>query len=100
MARLKTLGNRVQMAPARVQSQTIEAVRISGRKLQERRLKIWAKSPSCARCGRLTVYPGGFELDHIVPLYKGGMDTEDNCQVLCSGDKGCHARKTIMDMSI
>jgi 5-methylcytosine-specific restriction protein A len=72
--------------------------RIRGRKLQQRRLRVWSQNPHCARCGVLTAYPHGFELDHKVSLEKGGSDTEDNCQVLCAGKDGCHAKKTAEDM--
>lgn len=71
---------------------------MTGRRLQDRRLRVWSRDPRCARCGRLTDYPGGFELDHCVPLFQGGEDTEDNCQILCSGPDGCHARKTLQDL--
>lgn len=72
--------------------------RIRGRALQARRLRVWTAGPNCKRCGRLTRYPDGFELDHVVPLCKGGEDTDDNCQVLCTGVNGCHARKTADDI--
>lgn len=78
--------------------------RMAGRKLQERRLRVWSKTPCCVMCGRLTAYPHGFELDHIKSLDHGGPDTEDNCQVLCverdeHGNKtGCHVKKTAKDM--
>lgn len=42
--------------------------RIRGRALQARRLRVWTADPTCKRCGRLTRFPDGFELDHIVPL--------------------------------
>ncbi|MNE68080.1 HNH endonuclease [compost metagenome] len=51
-------------------------------------------------------YPGGFELDHKVPLFQGGADTDENCQILCvrfevvegrSVKAGCHAEKTQAD---
>ncbi|HBO1489874.1 TPA: HNH endonuclease, partial [Pseudomonas aeruginosa] len=51
-----------------------------------------------AMCGKLCDFPSGFELDHNVPLFKGGEDTEENCQVLCSGPDGCHAKKTNADL--
>ncbi|MGQ7956392.1 HNH endonuclease [Pseudomonas sp. SP16.1] len=79
---------------------------MTGRKLQERRLKVWARNPNCAQCGKLCDFPAGFELDHKVPLHQGGEDTEANCQVLCvryetiNGQLvkvGCHARKTAQD---
>lgn len=72
--------------------------RMAGRKLQDRRLRVWAAADGmCAGCGRVTSYPAGFELDHRVPLHHGGADTEANCQVLCNGPDGCHARKTAAD---
>jgi 5-methylcytosine-specific restriction protein A len=72
--------------------------RIRGRKLQQRRLSVWSRDPHCARCRRLVAYPNGFELDHIRSLDAGGPDTEDNTQVLCSGEDGCHRKKTAEDM--
>ena len=71
---------------------------MAGRKLQARRLRIWGKDPYCVECGKLTLYPAGFELDHKVPLHQGGADTDENCQVLCNGPDGCHERKTARDM--
>lgn len=70
--------------------------RLRGRKLQARRLRVWTANPYCAcGCGRLTEYPDGFQLDHKVPLYKGGEDTDENCQVLTPE---CHDKKTMQDM--
>jgi 5-methylcytosine-specific restriction endonuclease McrA len=46
-------------------------------------------------CGKLTDYPSGFHLDHVVPLYKGGLDVDSNLQVL---DPACHDKKTLKDM--
>lgn len=70
--------------------------RMRGRKLQERRLRLWKKNPNCAKCGRLTDYPNGFALDHRVPLFKGGEDKDSNCQVLCITP--CHEDKTNEDL--
>jgi len=50
------------------------------------------------------MFPGGFELDHKTPLYLGGADSDENCQLLCveigaDGRKaGCHIDKTAEDM--
>lgn len=77
--------------------------RITGRRLQARRLAVWKREPTCAVCGRVVDYPRGFELDHKVPLFMGGEDIEANCQVLCvrfelvGGQRvkvGCHVTKT------
>lgn len=45
----------------------------------------------CAKCGVLGTDPLAFDVDHIVPLSRGGEDTAENCQVLCVP---CHRRKT------
>ena len=75
--------------------------RARGRSRQEARLRIWLRhGPRCAGCGELVdITPGTtrpFELDHIVPLWQGGEDTDANRQCLCvtyeaKGAKaGCH----------
>ena len=80
---------------------------MTGRRLQDRRLRLWTADPHCAECGRLVDYPNGFELDHITPLFMGGEDVDDNCQVLCVDvdivdgrvvKVGCHASKTAEDL--
>lgn len=69
--------------------------RLRGRALQARRLRKWTEAGGlCATCGGLTEYPKGFELDHRVPLFKGGPDTEDNLQILCIED---HLIKSISE---
>ncbi len=101
MPRLTTMQPRVsEVQQARVPVDTTAQRRMTGRALQARRLRIWASSPRCAGCGRLTRFPDGFELDHKVALFAGGADEDANCQVLCvsideAGRKaGCHADKT------
>ena len=107
MGRLKTLPPRLQPAPSRQLATTnVSERRITGRKLQSRRLSMWTRDPHCAGCGRVVAYPGGFELDHVVPLHLGGDDDESNCQLLCVHFEvrdgalvklGCHADKTRAD---
>ena len=71
---------------------------MTGRALQERRLRIWSQDPHCAGCGRL-VAMHEFELDHKVALVNGGADTDENCQVLCIVEPdACHHRKTQADL--
>ena len=69
--------------------------RITGRKLQARRLRIWSRDPHCVDCGALTSHPDGYELDHVIALVNGGDDTDGNCAVRCVS---CHERKTRRDL--
>lgn len=99
MARLKTLPPRIAKAPSRqVATTSTRERRMTGRRLQDRRWRMWQKDPHCAVCRRVVEYPHGFELDHIVPLVSGGADEESNCQVLCCGPDGCHLIKTGRDL--
>lgn len=106
MARLKTLPSRLGKQPVRQLATTsTRERRMTGRGLQDRRWKVWQKDPHCAGCGRLVEFPGGFELDHITPLFQGGADSEENCQILCvryglDGKSGCHVAKTAEDLKI
>lgn len=108
MARLRSLKPRLQeFKPKQPASLHVVAERrMAGRKLQDRRMAVWSRDPCCAMCGKLCEFPSGFELDHKMPLYLGGPDTEENCQVLCVSWKfidgrrvklGCHALKTAAD---
>ena len=47
-------------------------------------------SDACKLAGKLEAY----DLDHIVPLWKGGEDTEENLQALCPA---CHRMKTDLE---
>ncbi len=100
MAKLRVLKPKLALAKPARKPVTTRDVRMTGRRLQDRRLRVWTQNPRCAACGALTVFPHGFELDHIVPLFQGGQDTEANCQVLCverlpDGSKaGCHVAKS------
>lgn len=98
--------SRISAAPVRVQMvrvaplQQVQRIgattRVRGRARQEARLRIWLRDgPHCAHCGGLVdITPGTrspFELDHIIPLWKGGKDSDGNRQCLCPG---CHSAKT------
>ncbi|ORE33782.1 HNH endonuclease [Pseudomonas aeruginosa] len=100
MGRLNTLKPRINTLPqiSAIHLSKSSKIRLKGRALQDRRLKVWSRNPCCAMCGKLCDFPSGFELDHKIPLFKGGEDTEQNCQVLCSGPDGCHAKKTNADL--
>tara|TARA_B110000444_G_C18835014_1_gene595432 strand:+ start:409 stop:795 length:387 start_codon:yes stop_codon:yes gene_type:complete len=46
---------------------------------------------TCAHCAK--ILPATFEIDHVVPLHKGGSDcVETNAEALCNQ---CHGKKTL-----
>ena len=51
------------------------------------------EEPVCMICGRRP----SVEVDHILPLCKGGTDLRDNLQGVCSA---CHDDKTCADLGI
>jgi len=89
-ARVKEVGDRVQAAGTRSEK------RMTGRRLQQRRLRVWSQDPHCVDCGRVTAWPAGFELDHVVPLAEGGEDSDENSSVRCLP---CHWSKTQRDLA-
>lgn len=48
---------------------------------------------NCARC-KFRYLASALDVDHVIPLYKGGTDTADNVQALC---QTCHVIKTRED---
>ena len=46
---------------------------------------------ACAHCQWKGKMRRKFEIDHIVPMSRGGLTTSNNLQVLC---KSCHIKKT------
>ena len=69
--------------------------RIRGRKLQEIRASHMRMKPLCVRCLDRGMVRQWTQLDHIVPLFKGGEDVPSNRQGLCDP---CHAEKTAEDL--
>ena len=69
--------------------------RTSGYKLQRIRKRWFFEHPLCVHCELLGRVALAVELDHVVPLHKGGADDDSNRQGLC---KPCHATKTAEDM--
>jgi 5-methylcytosine-specific restriction protein A len=60
------------------------------RQKRNERIKLQWKY-KCACCGRVST---DLEIDHIVPVFAGGSEDESNLQLLCAGDRGCHAVKS------
>ena len=69
--------------------------RITGRTLQTLRARLFRDHPLCVVCEAKGSVSLARELDHIVPLYKGGSNDDSNCQALCVE---CHRDKTATDM--
>lgn len=95
MSRLKTLKPRLQPAKltrlASIPTRIDATPRQRGRGWMERRAKWLRAHPLCCHCdaeGRTTLAE---EVDHIVPLWKQGLDDDSNFQSLC---KPHHEAKT------
>ena len=55
----------------------------------EKRIVGARQSWKCAHCDEML--QSTYEVDHVVPLHRGGDDDVSNCHALC---KNCHAQKT------
>ena len=96
--RLKTLKPRIQtLSTSRVQTLTArpEATpRLRGRKWMECRESWLRLHPLCCDCEAEGVTKVAEEVDHIIPLWKGGADDESNYASRC---KDHHAAKTAQE---
>lgn len=87
--RLTTLKPTLHALKPRIQAQTAATERLRGRAAMDRSARIKLRDNyTCRECVRVT---SAIEVDHIVPLWQGGPDTDDNLQCLCID---CHAAKT------
>lgn len=62
-----------------------------GRRWMRRRARWLAEHPLCEKCDERGRVTAAAEVDHRVPLWKGGADDESNFSSLC---RPCHAEKT------
>lgn len=70
--------------------------RLRGRAAQRRRHRIALRDQfTCQACERVTLHEDG-EVDHIVPLSRGGNDDDSNLRWLCVP---CHDSKTRAEAS-
>src|SRR4249920_28373 len=65
--------------------------RISGSAGMTRRARLRRHNPLCVMCLEIGVTREVYEFDHVVPLWKGGVDHESNMQGLC---RDHHEEKT------
>lgn len=75
------------------QFRTSAQKRTSGRRWMSMRHVVLVEEPVCRVCGR----KASAQVDHIVPLCKGGTDVRDNLQGICDE---CHDIKTSSDLGI
>lgn len=68
--------------------------RITGSKLQAIRAAVLHAEPLCVLCKAKGIVRMAREVDHIVPLYKGGNESPSNRQGLCIE---CHKDKSQVD---
>lgn len=71
---------------------TAPVKRITGRRLQAMRARLFSRSPLCEECLRQGRAIVATQRDHIVPLAEGGVDDETNEQALCDA---CHEAKSL-----
>jgi 5-methylcytosine-specific restriction protein A len=70
------------------------AQRIRGRKLQRIRHRRLSAEPLCVSCLEFGNIRAATQVDHIIPLFRGGSDTEENRQNLCDD---CHHAKSLQE---
>lgn len=69
---------------------------VRGTALRVRNARIKARDGyQCQMCGAVRI-PEDLEIDHIVPVCRGGGDEDSNLQSLCKSP--CHELKTAKDM--
>lgn len=57
--------------------------RLRGRPHARRIERLYRRNPLCVQCQKLGIVREVHEWDHIIPLWEGGLDHEDNMQGLC-----------------
>jgi 5-methylcytosine-specific restriction protein A len=88
---MQTLKPRLQtLSTATARSQT-QVTRIRGNSLYAIRRKHFEANHLCVECDRQGRVSRATELDHIIPLWAGGQESEANRAGLCHE---CHQAKT------
>lgn len=83
--RLQTLKPRLAtLSTQRLIAKPIEVERLRGRAAVDRRTKWLTLHPLCVECEHEGKVTAGQVVDHIIPLWNGGVDDyEENGQTLC-----------------
>lgn len=87
---IPTLKPRIQMQGHRLASAKVERKR-GWTGMRDRNRIRQRDNGLCQACLDKNIVTIGTEVDHIIPLHKGGPDTDDNKQLLCDP---CHVAKT------
>jgi len=89
--RLRTLQPRVKALAQRIPTAPLGTPRQEGRPWRRRRAAWLHAHPLCCICEKRGRAERATEVDHIIPLWKGGADSDSNLQSLCTPD---HTAKT------
>lgn len=84
MARLPTLKPRLQVAKTKPRIDQVQrgTARLYGNTWQRIRQQVLREGEyTCAKCGRVSMFE--MEVDHIIPLSKGGLHVESNLRCAC-----------------
>jgi 5-methylcytosine-specific restriction protein A len=95
VTRLATLKPKLQTLKPRLQGQPAGAKRVRGRAAMTATARIKLRDLyTCRDCGIVTTT---LEVDHVIPLWAGGSDTDENKQSLCIE---CHKAKTAREATM
>ena len=61
------------------------------------RAAVLREEPLCRKCSTKRIVRASREVDHIIPLHKGGTDARENLQGLCIE---CHKEKTLEERGV
>ncbi len=89
--KLQRLTSKLSTAPHRLASIAAGDNRLRGRAAVKRRASWLDRHPLCKHCEAEGRVAAAVTPDHIVPIWKGGVDSEANLQSLCGP---CHDVKT------
>jgi 5-methylcytosine-specific restriction protein A len=87
-ARVSAQTSRLKTTAAQTETQT---KRIMGRARQAIRRRHLQQEPLCVLCKKRGWIAAATQIDHVIPLWDGGLDDDSNRQGLCDD---CHAKKT------